>query len=319
MSNFVRVTTVAVLLAAVAGCGGKRGGRFVEETENSQASQRDDGKKDEGKKGEKEDAPAPALKGDARAKQEQALEVIVERLKGKVWVRRGTLDEVYAVSFADTGAPGSALGVLRNLPHLEWLTVDSRNLSDSGLAHIGQCKQLKTLSLRWAQITDGGLAHLTGLEQIESVDLRYSSVNGTGLTLLAKLPRLKTLHLGGTGSDIKDDELKYLKGLAALESLTLDSSNGAFTDKGLAHLEAVPGLRRLSLSFTFKDDGIGKLKGLEKLRTLSVSYCSEVTDASVKHFAAMPALEDLSLTGCRVTENGVKKLQKERPKLKVTR
>jgi hypothetical protein len=46
---------------------------------------------------------------------------------------------------------------------------------------------------------------------------------------------------------------------------------------------------------------------------------SKVTDASIDVFLALPNLRDLNVTGCKISDAGMERLQKHNGKLKVVR
>ena len=87
----------------------------------------------------------------------------------------------------------------------------------------------------------------------------------------------------------------------------------------LAHLEAVPRLRSLTLTDTnVTDAGLAHLRGLTQLQALSLAF-SEVTDAGLEHLKELTNLKRLELPGTKVTDAGVNHLQEALPNCEIVK
>jgi hypothetical protein len=96
------------------------------------------------------------------------------------------------------------------------LDLSFSKITNAGLKHVAEFKQLQTLKLYLTPIGDAGLMELAGLQQLQTLDLNSTKVSDQGLKELARLPRLHTLSLGGTKvSDAGVAELR--KALPKLE------------------------------------------------------------------------------------------------------
>ncbi len=78
------------------------------------------------------------------------------------------------------------------------LSLQSTEIRDDDLVHVGRLSSLEQLDLQYTKITDRGVQHLTGLSE-----LRYLSIGGTLITddamqSISKLTNLEDLLLGGT-------------------------------------------------------------------------------------------------------------------------
>jgi hypothetical protein len=72
-------------------------------------------------------------------------------------------------------------------------------VSDAGLAHLRELKNLTFFDLRNTQVTDAGLADLAGLDQLTALNLANTKVTARGIEGLAKaLPKCKIAWDGGT-------------------------------------------------------------------------------------------------------------------------
>jgi hypothetical protein len=127
--------------------------------------------------------------------------------------------------------------------------------------------------------------------------------------LIEKLPRCKYLNVVMlSGTDIQDDQLRYLNDLQNLTSLTLSST--AVTDAGLKHLEGLSALTALHLVGTkISDAGLESLGKITAMTVLDLSQ-TEITDEGLKHLQTLDKLKYLLLNGTGVTDEGLKSLEK---------
>ncbi len=120
------------------------------------------------------------------------------------------------------------------------------------------------------------------------------------------------------GRDLtNDDSLKLLAALDPVVSINLRGTR--ITSAGLVHLKPLTELRRLHLELTqVTDEGIAHLAGLQRLEYLNL-YGTAVTDQALEHLTDLKNLEQLYLWRTKVTAEGVAKLQKALPKVRVLR
>jgi len=109
--------------------------------------------------------------------------------------------------------------------------------------------------------------------------------------------------------------------LSALTQLErLDLSECSITDKGLAQLRAIPGLRELLLCgcTELTDEGLAHLAALPHLASVDLSECS-VSDTGLAHLWGLKELRVLTLEGCNnITQAGVVALKAALPNCDVT-
>jgi hypothetical protein len=145
-------------------------------------------------------------------------------------------------------------------------------------------------------------------------------------------PRLQRLSVAREGAT--DRALKVVGGLGELEYFRI--WRGQFGDAGLEHLTRLPCLRTLVLEDTrLSDNALRRLDSLTHLETLEFAGClmtnhdmsilpvlhnvksltiyenkeALLTEQGFVHFSRLPKLEDLSLTGCNVTDDGLNHLK----------
>ena len=135
--------------------------------------------------------------------------------------------------------------------------VVSAKVTDAGLAHLSELKNLSTLVLWDCAVTDNGLVHLNGLSKLSELSLQGSKISGPGLDQLSGLASLTLLDL--SISKVTDEGLAHLAALPKLSYLVLDNTN--ITDAGLVHLKRLTRLNYLSLTDTkVTKAGVAELK-----------------------------------------------------------
>lgn len=78
---------------------------------------------------------------------------------------------------------------------VKWVDLARTQVSDAGLAHLKDMKNITRLHLENTGITDAGIAHLAGLENLEYLNLYGTQVSDAGITKLAGLKNLKKIFL----------------------------------------------------------------------------------------------------------------------------
>lgn len=99
---------------------------------------------------------------------------------------------------------------LKPLSQLAELHLQGSLLTDVGLSHLQEFKQLSELDLHKSlSVTDKGLESLRYLPQLGKLELSYTRVSDKGIENLSALKNLKVLHL--TGTRVTAEGLKTLK------------------------------------------------------------------------------------------------------------
>jgi serine/threonine protein kinase len=145
---------------------------------------------------------------------------------------------------------------LRHFPELTVLWLNDTQVTDDGLAIVGQLSKLRLLGLYNCRITDRGLTPLIGHPTLVHVDLRLTEVSDAVMRVAETWPALEILELGG--DRISDRALEDVKNLRMLFHLRLDKTS--VTDAGIRQLAENQALRYLSLSQT----GVTR-QGIEEL------------------------------------------------------
>lgn len=160
------------------------------------------------------------------------------------------------------------------LKHLS--LVNSPLITDSGLSILSSLVKLQYLNLAsCSKLTDSCLQHITGLKSLCFLSLDHTKVTDAGMVL-------------------------YLQSAPPCFS-QLSLNQTAVTEATLAVLPTcVPQLRLLSIKQTKVKD-VTALAGMSSLHTLNLDGTG-VTEASLEHLAAHPALTALSIGGIPVID-----------------
>ena len=77
---------------------------------------------------------------------------------------------------------GATLQTVGHIPNLQKLDVSDAGLRDDTLDGLQGMVHLRVLRMGGHEITDAGLAHLTNLKQLEELDLAGNQITGLDLT-----------------------------------------------------------------------------------------------------------------------------------------
>lgn len=110
------------------------------------------------------------------------------------------LENLQTIHLSDSQAGDGALKALAKLPKLTRISMQKNMITDEGLAHLAEMKQLQSLwvGISKGTITDEGLASLAGLENLTKLELQHSQITDAGLEHLKGLKNLRGLIVGNT-------------------------------------------------------------------------------------------------------------------------
>ena len=124
------------------------------------------------------------------------------RPRGPAWLRKllgeNFFSEFELVSLDKVQGAEAALGYLRGLTHVKFLTLSRINFTDADLANLDELRDLQSLDLSETKVTDIGLVNLRGFTQLNDLELSRTNVTDAGLKHLKGLTKLQTLYLNRT-------------------------------------------------------------------------------------------------------------------------
>ena len=204
------------------------------------------------------------------------------------------------------------LRALVKLDDVLWLNLAFNEVTDEGLAPIGEMNQLRVLCLDRNRLTDQGLVHLANLQQLELLDLSMNSrLDGSCLKHVGQLCSLKDLDLQLLPR-LDGDALEHLSGHGSLQELMIGQT--PLRDEHLRHLSQIPNLWQLGLDRTnITDKGVAYIADNFRLKHLYLEG-PKITGECLKSLVRMPTLEYLSLRNTNVTDEEIEEFNKVLPK-----
>lgn len=204
---------------------------------------------------------------------------------------------------------------------------DASKLTAADYAALGECKQLKMLSLSGEGITDETLDALKGLTSLEDLSTNQAKFSDDGLKKLLQFPNLKQIKFFHTSLKTKIFNGSGLAQLVELKNLRrLTVAGCPFNDEGMAAVGKLTQLENFRTWHTFQTEaGNVHLKSLVNLKSLHLgqrlrhydgtSNAHSLNDATLAVLAEMKSLEGLILDEARLSEKALEQLS-ALPKLK---
>jgi eukaryotic-like serine/threonine-protein kinase len=159
---------------------------------------------------------------------------------------------------------------------LTWVFLgNNKQVSDAGLAHFKDCKNLTHLHLTQTQVSDAGLAHFKDYKNLTSLALELTKVSNVGLAHFKDCKNLTVLNLSQT--QVSDAGVAHFKECKNLACLYLNHTK--VSDAGLAHFKDCKNLTSLSL-YGVSDAGLAHFKDCKNLTHLELGD-TKVSDLSL--------------------------------------
>lgn len=187
---------------------------------------------------------------------------------------------------------GAGLKNVSGLERLNFIDLQSTNLTDYGIEQLCDLPGLKRMNLHSTFLTDGGLEHLATFSSLESLNINnIKGFSHAGLSHLRRMPQLKMLDVGQ--SPFNDNDTDHVTELVNLTSLSLGSTN--ISDLSLEKIQGLTGLTELSLMNTrITDEGLKLLQAFPLLKSLDISR-NRITNQAVANLRGLSRLSRLAL------------------------
>jgi Leucine Rich Repeat (LRR) protein len=202
------------------------------------------------------------------------------------------LSKLRELSFYDDIVAAGALANIKDMPHLESLSVychhedrapngfpiwdlEKYAIRDDALTSLPSLRRLRTLSLTFTQITDEGVAVLGRMPQLEILGMSSPQITNASMDHLTKLQNLRWL-----GVEVSQMDKKGVARLAELPKLTGLRISGKGVDNDcLPIIAKLSQLQDLDLGGKMIDDrGLQYLEGMKHLTHLDVQSTGITTD-----------------------------------------
>jgi hypothetical protein len=232
------------------------------------------------------------------------------------------LDGLFGLSFFwhISALTGAGIEGLAQLPRLGFLGCEGKLCDDDAMRHIGSIPHLRMLMGQGAVATDDGFTALSKSRTIEYIWGRECpNLTGRGFRALSTMPSLRGLAVSCARVD--DGALSTLPRFSALRDLMpMDVQDDGFRHVGRcenleglwcmycrdttdAATEQIAGLSKLKTYYAgqtrITDRSLEILSRMRSLEKLEFWNCGGITNAGVALLAALPALREISVDGCR--------------------
>jgi hypothetical protein len=207
------------------------------------------------------------------------------------------------VELKGTEAADRDLACLKDLPNLEFLTLDGTKITNDGLAHLAGLDNLLVLTLNNTQVGDAGMVHLRKLANLRILDLGRTRVTDAGIVQIEGLDELRQVNVAAT--KVTDRALNELQ--AALPQAENLVSLKAETEIRMAVAE----IERLGGAFFAVDLRArvgGPVERPVRVNTLSLETARDI-DAVLREAEKLTKLECLDLRGTPVTDAGLERVK----------
>ena len=205
------------------------------------------------------------------------------------------------LSFSSSGPTftNECLRIISSLSQLEALSIGESGITESGLGHLGELKNLSGLAITMNRIRGRALANVYQLPKLRSLSLAGSTVDDQGLDGISNCRLLVDLNLSRT--HVRGPGLGDLKGLSELVRLdvsdtTLTTGNGLSQSNHITELEMTDS--------TLSLDVLSGLKEMDNVRRVTLRGAS-VSDAHLARLGSVPRLAHLNLMNTNVSDAGL--------------
>lgn len=202
----------------------------------------------------------------------------------------------------------------RGLSNLQKISIHySAAFNDDSMIPISQCEKLFFLEIVGCKnFTGSGIKRLKSLKHLKILNVSENSNFQDIGAQHAFFLNLEELNLQGNPR-ITDHAFAHIEEKVELTRLFVSGCKG-LTDKCMEDISKLQNLRWLWLgNYKITDKGIEHLNNMNQLCDLRLDYCN-ITDKSIIHLQRLPALEYLSLIGCKKVSdkeiNNLKRLRK---------
>jgi hypothetical protein len=225
------------------------------------------------------------------------------------------LEELYIAYCGPMGGTGlRAVGALADLKRLGLSFANESDVMPKSVSHLRRLIKLEWLGSARISTSGADFGFLTDLHRLKYLSLYGVKSVGLVMTHVGRCEHLEDLALCET--DIKDEELQLLRGMAELRILNLGSAKG-ITGRAVTALLPFRNLEQLWLHGTsFDDAGMTDLGRLKHLKRLDLRWCP-ITDAGLARYQPPDTLKELVVYASNVTARGVKQFMAAYPQIGV--
>lgn len=211
---------------------------------------------------------------------------------------------------------------LAQLTHITSLSF-GKGVTDAQVALLAPLTEVNDISTNAIAASDAGVASFANLKKLHRLKLFHpgKSFTGVGLAKLAELPNLTSLTVAGSTAFADEG----MAAVATLPHLTeFRSWHAGFTSAGVAKLKDSKLLNNLNLGqrlsyqapTSVSDDTLAIVSSIPTIQFLQLSE-ARLSLTALSQLKNLPKLSQLTLDGIQISEEDLKKLEAELPKVKI--
>ncbi len=229
------------------------------------------------------------------------------------------LPELQDFSLRRANVTDSGMSLLSRSRSLSHVLVDGVAITDEGIASLVKLPKLAALNVYAEEsdegesapnpnvrtrVSDVGLEHIGKCPQLESLNIHGARVTLAGLQrLFERCPKLRFLALSRRAVDL--GALEAARSLAHLETVRITGT--ILNDQDAKQLSQLRNLRQIVGILQIGNEGVAQLATLQHLESLHFS--GGANDACMPFLAKLRNLQELSIMGTEVTDEGLTSLR----------
>jgi hypothetical protein len=174
-------------------------------------------------------------------------------------------------NWVNMGPADDMLRELASQTSVRTLQLGGDQVADENLAYVGKMAGLEELYIgNCSRLTDKAFANLGGLKRLRILDVDSCKMTDASLAVFSNLTNLEQLHVFGDG--FSDRGLAHLERLTGLRALALRDYHSRITDAGVESLSRMKMLQELGLDLApmISNAAVGRLRGLKSLRSIYI-------------------------------------------------
>lgn len=252
------------------------------------------------------------------------------RVSGKHLTHLSDFPDLERLILAGAGVDGVSLSNLQDLQNLKNLDLtEAKLVDDAGMVYVGKLSKLDELSIHGTSVTDDGLRHLESLPNLELIRTNHSKVTSVGLARLKRALPQCTIRIGDSVQASSFFTLPASTEMPDDPDADIDKPTSATTQA--LHREAVElVLNRKAKAVVLVDgqrvkvtkpseipDKAFELRGVLHLHS-GDSDPGSINDADCKVLARLGTVDELDVSGAKVTAAGLREFAKTNRVVKLT-
>lgn len=229
-------------------------------------------------------------------------------------IRLNRFPKLVNLDLSASGVTEVGIAVLKDLPDLRTLGLGYSMIGDTAMKQVGALNELTELNLAKTAVSDLGVAELGKLNKLEVLDISEAAgITGTFFQNLKTNKKLRVLRAHHTV--IRPEAIQFLVN-CPIEELNLEAT--PMNDLAMVSINKLDTLKILNLGHCgITDDGIRKMVVMKDLETVSFRNNAGISSFLFNKLMRSKKLKSIDVSGTRIKEADVAKLNKILPECQI--